>query len=117
MQETIKAVHLDHQGTLSDTSSFSLAAAQKVQAFHQSFPDYQETPLADLKNLAACLGVKRIHVKDESYRFGLNAFKGLGGSFCIASYIAKKLGVDISELSYEKITSPAIKEKLGLFMI
>ncbi|MFV0616937.1 MAG: diaminopropionate ammonia-lyase [Megasphaera sp.] len=113
MQETIKAVHLDHQGTLSDTSSFSLAVAQKVQAFHQSFPDYQETPLADLKNLAACLGVQRIHVKDESYRFGLNAFKGLGGSFCIASYIAKKLGVDISELSYEKITSPAIKEKLG----
>ena len=46
----------------------------KAKVFHQSFPQYEETPLADLKNLAEELGVGGIYVKDESYRFGLNAF-------------------------------------------
>ena len=39
--------------------------------------------------MAAYLGVKEIYLKDESYRFGLNAFKVLGGSFSMARYIAK----------------------------
>ena len=34
-----------------------------------------------LNALAQELGVKGIYVKDESYRFGLNAFKVLGGSY------------------------------------
>ena len=59
------------------------------------------------------LGVQSIHVKDESKRFGLNAFKVLGGSYAIGSYIAKTLGMDISELSCESMTSPAVKAKLG----
>jgi len=52
-------------------------------------------------------------VKDESCRFGLSAFKSLGGSFCLGKYIAERLGCDISELSYSKITSPEVKSKLG----
>ncbi len=58
------------------------------------------------------LGVQSIHVKDESKRFGLNAFKVLGGSYAIGSYIAKTLGMDIGELSCERMTSPAVKAKL-----
>ncbi|WP_196605489.1 diaminopropionate ammonia-lyase [Pectinatus haikarae] len=87
--------------------------ADKVLAFHKSFPMYKETPLVELKEMAALLGIKNFFVKDESYRFGLNAFKVLGGSFAIGSYIAKKLGMDISELSFEKMISPEIKGKLG----
>ena len=87
--------------------------AKKVLQFHTSFPMYKQTPLADLKNLAAKLGIKSFYVKDESYRFGLNAFKVLGGSFAIGSYIAKKLGMDINELSYEKMISDEIRNKLG----
>ena len=34
------------------------------------------------------------YVKDESFRFGLNAFKVLGGSFAMANYIAESLGRD-----------------------
>lgn len=49
----------------------------KVQAFHSSFPEYKHTPLAKLDNLAKQLGLGNIYVKDESYRFGLNAFKVL----------------------------------------
>lgn len=87
--------------------------AEKVKRFHESFPMYEHTPLRELKNLAEKLGVADIYVKDESYRFGLNAFKVLGGSFAIGSYIAEKLGIDIDELPYEKIVSKEIKEKIG----
>ena len=46
-----------------------------VEKFHTSIDEYKKTPLVKLDNLASKLGVKNIFVKDESYRYGLNAFK------------------------------------------
>jgi diaminopropionate ammonia-lyase len=86
---------------------------QKAKAFHESFPEYSRTPLRDLKQLAKHLGVEGVYVKDESYRFGLNAFKVLGGSFAIANYLAKLLGKDISQLDYKALISDETREKLG----
>lgn len=86
---------------------------QKAKAFHESFPEYSRTPLRDLKQLAKHLGVAGVYVKDESYRFGLNAFKVLGGSFAIANYLAKRLGKDISQLDYKALISDETREKLG----
>ncbi len=85
----------------------------KGKRFHESFPEYKETPLVSLDNLAKYLGVKNIFIKDESYRFGLNAFKVLGGSLAMAKYLAGKLGRDISEIDYNTLTSKETKEKLG----
>ncbi|MDV9567191.1 diaminopropionate ammonia-lyase [Clostridioides difficile] len=85
----------------------------KVRNFHKSFPQYKETPLANLEGLAKKLGVAGVYVKDESYRFGLNAFKVLGGSYSMGKYLAQRLDTDISELGYDKLTSDEIKEKLG----
>ncbi|EQF24648.1 diaminopropionate ammonia-lyase, partial [Clostridioides difficile] len=85
----------------------------KAKAFHESFPQYEKTPLVKLDNLAKSLGVSGIYVKDESYRFGLNAFKVLGGSYSMGRYLAQRLDTDISELGYDKLTSKEIKEKLG----
>jgi len=51
--------------------------------FHRSLKSYFPTPLLELKNLAKETGVKNIFVKDESFRFGLKAFKGLGASYAI----------------------------------
>ncbi|WP_297280651.1 diaminopropionate ammonia-lyase [uncultured Anaerococcus sp.] len=84
-----------------------------AQKFHKSFPDYEPTPLVRLSNLAKQFGVKDIFVKDESYRFGLNAFKVLGGSFAIGRYIAEKLNINIEDLPFEKMISDEIREKLG----
>ena len=111
----IKAIHFPRKtGTeLSPVDRFGPEKAKQARAFHQSFPEYRETPLAELNALAKELGVASIHVKDESWRFGLNAFKVLGGSYTIGNYIAKKLGVSITELPYEKLVSPEVKEKLG----
>ncbi len=90
-----------------------VAEVEKARAFHKSFPQYEATPLCDLTHLAALLGVKRIAVKDESYRFGLNAFKVLGGSYAMACYIAKELNKDVADLPYDVLTSDALREEFG----
>ncbi|HBI71677.1 MAG TPA: diaminopropionate ammonia-lyase [Lachnospiraceae bacterium] len=114
MEESFKAVHYDRKvSNLYPVKRFGYENAKKVIAYHKSFPEYSITPLANESKLAASLGLKNIFVKDESYRFGLNAFKVLGGSYAIGSYIAKRLNMDISELPYEKITSREIRDKLG----
>lgn len=84
-----------------------------VVAFHQSIEGYAPTPLVRLRHLSSQLGVKSIYVKDESHRFGLNAFKALGGSYAIANYLAGRLGLDISELPYERLISDEVRERLG----
>lgn len=85
----------------------------KVRNFHKSFIEYQMTPLHSLKALSHKLNVQNIWIKDESYRFGLNAFKVLGGSYAVGKYLAKKLDKDISELSFEILKSREMKERLG----
>ena len=91
----------------------SLAEVNKARAFHKSIPQYQETPLADLKKMAKELGLAKVCVKDESYRFGLNAFKVLGGSYAIAKYIAQKCGKDIAQMPYSVLISPETKQAVG----
>ncbi|GLI19389.1 PLP-dependent lyase/thiolase [Tepidanaerobacter syntrophicus] len=86
---------------------------KKVRNFHKSFPEYSVTPLHTLDNLAKRFEVNKIWVKDESYRFGLNAFKVLGGSFAIGMYLGQKLGMPQEEITFEKLRSKEIREKIG----
>ena len=85
----------------------------KANEFHKSFPQYSVTPMHNLSALASYLGVKGIYCKDESYRFGLNAFKVLGGSYAMGRYIAKELGRDISQLPYNVLSSDKLREEFG----
>ncbi len=94
-------------------SVMSTENVAKAQAFHRSFPQYTITPLARLDGMAARLGLGSLCVKDESYRFGLNAFKVLGGSFAMARYIAKELGKDVSETDYAYLTGDRLKKDFG----
>ena len=91
----------------------SLENVKKALAFHKSFPQYAETPLAKLDGMAKYLGLGKLFVKDESYRFGLNAFKVLGGSFAMANYIAEAVGKDVSECDYAYLTSDKLREEFG----
>lgn len=93
--------------------NFSSENITNVKRFHESFDVYSETPLVRLKNLANTLGVSEVLVKDESYRFGLNAFKVLGGSFAIGNLLAKRLGLSIKDVNFNMLRSPEIKAKLG----
>lgn len=87
--------------------------AKNIYNFHKSIPGYEKTPLADLKNLASRIGLNKFYVKDESYRFGLNAFKVLGGSYSCAKYIAKKAGIDPDHMTFDEVTSKEVRDKLG----
>ncbi len=81
--------------------------------FHKSFPQYSVTPLHKLSGLAEYLGLGSLFVKDESYRFGLNAFKVLGGSFAMAKHISKKTGIPVGELPYKVLSSKKFREEVG----
>ena len=93
--------------------NMSLEQMEKAISFHRSFPQYTVTPLTRLSGLADYLGLKRVYVKDESYRFGLYAFKVLGGSYAIARCIADELGKDVSEVPYDVLTSDKLREEFG----
>lgn len=95
------------------TEVFTEQQARRVRSFHSSFKEYSPTPLIELTSLAQHLGIKNLFVKDESYRFGLNAFKVLGGSFAIGSYIANELGEDIDDLPYMRLVSDEVRSLLG----
>ena len=112
--ETIKwAVNKMPKTADANLKVMGLDEIRKARAFHESFPQYSVTPLAKLDHMAARLGLGEVYVKDESYRFGLNAFKVLGGSFAMARYIAKQTGKDVSELPYSVLTSDKLREEFG----
>ena len=87
--------------------------AEKVRSFHKSFPQYAATPLVRLSQTAEALGLGDIYVKDESARFGLNAFKVLGGSYAIACLMADKACIPESEMSFPRLIQPELKRNLG----
>ena len=87
--------------------------ASKVRRYHESFPQYRETALEALPRTAAHFGVKNIYVKNENTRFGLGAFKVLGGSYAIGAVIAEKLGVPPEEMTYDLLTAPETKQRTG----
>ena len=71
---------------------FGVKKAEAAREFHRTIPEYAETPLIKLDALAERLGLQAFYVKDESARFGLNAFKGLGGSFAMQALARGKTG-------------------------
>ena len=91
----------------------SLKNVEEARAFHRSFPQYSVTPLRRLDAMAERLGLGSLFVKDESWRFGLNAFKVLGGSFAMARYIAGETGRDIGETDYAYLTGEQLRRDFG----
>lgn len=69
----------------------TVSILQKSNAFkfHTSLPEYKATPLIELPCLSEKYGIDKIFVKDESLRFGLNAFKVLGASYAISQLLKK----------------------------
>ncbi|VFS46673.1 Diaminopropionate ammonia-lyase [Budvicia aquatica] len=84
----------------------------KALNFHRSIPGYAPTPLYSLPALSQKLGIKSLCLKDESQRFGLKAFKVLGGAYAMACHIADILGKDISELPFDVMTSDETRKAL-----
>lgn len=83
--------------------SVTMKEAELARSFHKSFPEYKKTPLISLKEIASKFNIKGIYVKDESKRYGLNAFKVLGASYAMGKYIAKKAEIFQEELTLDTI--------------
>lgn len=81
----------EKQNGKTDISAYTPEIAQEVRKFHRTLGEYSETPLVSL-NIAGQLGIRGIYVKDESFRFGLNAFKALGGSCAIGKIMSEQPG-------------------------
>lgn len=62
--------------------------------YHNSIKNYKPTPLVTLPGLAKKYGVKNIYIKDESFRFGLNAFKALGASYAIHKLLERDPSIE-----------------------
>ena len=92
---------------------FSLDQVRKVGQFQRTYEQFEKTPLHHLEALSSYIDVEKIMIKDESYRFGLNAFKVLGGIYAIAQYVANKLGRNIEELSFEQLKTPEVRAQVG----
>ncbi len=101
------------EGPKTSLEGYTLQQAETVREFHKSFPMYVPTPLASLPETAKALGVGAIYVKNESFRFGLNAFKVLGGSYAIGNILSRRLGKPLPETGYDVLTAPETRETLG----
>ncbi|WP_308664230.1 diaminopropionate ammonia-lyase [uncultured Acidaminococcus sp.] len=112
MENEIKIVTRKSSGKCQWDGLFTRQAAETAWNFHRTIPGYVPTPLVDLKGLAEHLGLEAFYVKDESFRFGLNAFKGLGGSFCVAQVLGEKLGIPITEMTFALLQDPAVHAKI-----
>jgi diaminopropionate ammonia-lyase len=69
---------------------------------------YRPTPLIELPELAAELGVGAVLVKDESDRLGLPAFKILGASWAVNCALSKRGGFDTPATGL-----PELRERVG----
>ena len=71
-----------------------------------SWTGYAPTPLHDLPEVAAHLGVARVVFKDESPRFGLGSFKALGGAYAVArlARAAEENGGSITDVTVATAT-------------
>jgi len=93
---------------------FSAAETEAVRRFHRSLVDvYGETPLVRLDALAAACGVGAVFVKDESGRFGLKAFKGLGGVWAMFCILCGVLGKDPATAVLEELREPSALDTIA----
>ena len=94
------------------TAAFSGTAAATAGRFHRTLPGHGPTPLYTLPALSRHLNLAQLWLKDESQRFGINAFKGLGASYAIARLLAERLGLDREDLDFAELTTPAARQEL-----
>ena len=95
------------------SADFNDATARGVLRFHRTIPGYQPTRLVRLPALARRWGLGEILVKDESTRFGLNAFKVLGGSYAVARLLCRRLGIGPAPPAFNALVGDDIRQRIG----
>ncbi|MFD1887702.1 diaminopropionate ammonia-lyase [Paenibacillus wenxiniae] len=73
--------------TGSDSPNDGIANSEIID-FHKHIPGYDPSPLIKVESNSL---TKTMHIKDESTRFNINSFKGLGASYSIFSILKERL--------------------------
>jgi len=84
-------------------AGFAAADTAAVRRLHRMIDVYAPTPLVRLDALARECGVRAVFVKDESKRFGLKAFKGLGGVWAMFGILCEALGKDPAAATLDEL--------------
>ena len=92
---------------------FDRSTARQVRAFHAGLRGYAPTALHYPGQFAQQLGLGAVYVKDESSRFGLNAFKGLGSTYAMARVIAQRFGLEMADLAGGRLIDPELRMQLA----
>ena len=95
-----------------DTSPYSFRATEGIRRIHRMIPGYRPTALYSLPDLAAELGVRAVWLKDESSRFGLNAFKGLGSIYAMFRILCRELKLDPASATLETLRQPDCQRRI-----
>jgi diaminopropionate ammonia-lyase len=74
---------------------------------HRTLPGYEVTPLHELQELAARLGLGGIWVKDESWRLELPSFKILGGSWAVHRLVLERAGRPVAGAGLPELRAAA----------
>lgn len=109
--ESIEAILTPLEGS-SDSPIFGEEAVSTVRAFHRKIKGYKATPLVNLAGMANRIKVDSIHVKDESYRFGLGSFKVVGGLYGLYRVVLEKLGIEDATGGFDDLKQPKFREQL-----
>ena len=108
-----------HRRHAPDWSAPELAYVRAIGAraqlpFHRALPGYAPTPLRDCPALARELHLGAVLVKDESSRFGIDAFKGLGASYAIYQVLSRRwCELTGQALDPVKFRDKAVRARLG----
>ncbi|KAK4574059.1 hypothetical protein LTR86_001820 [Recurvomyces mirabilis] len=106
--ETFGRAYIFINKHLDQKSEWQHSIAPEIEAFHRQLPEYGETSLHDLPEIAKELGFKHVFIKDESTRFDLPSFKILGASWALHKTLCRQLKLDPGQT-----TLAALKERLG----
>ena len=96
-----------------DISRYTRARTENVRKLHERLPEYAPSPLLELPGLACRLGLRSVLIKDESTRFGLNAFKGLGSVYAVFRVLCRELGLDPEEADMEAMKENPYRERIA----
>jgi diaminopropionate ammonia-lyase len=78
----------------------------------EDWPGYQPTTLYPLESIARDFGLGALWLKDESTRFGLGAFKSLGGAYAVYRMLEQRIRAAIpgAEVSPRALIDGAFRE-------
>lgn len=96
-----------------EVSAYARENCRIVSGLHCSIEGYAPTRLVSLEGCAGDAGIRGFLVKDESTRFGLKAFKPLGGIYAMFRIVCAELGLDYRLTTLDQILDGTFRDEIA----